>query len=87
MNTDPTKQEMVEYLTEQGFDEFDIEVAIYMFASLWHGGQSSELYSALSTSEFSPGPMWTHDREMEQDSGAAIAFGYLEREFTTPSED
>lgn len=82
MNTDPTKQEMVDYLTEQGFDDYYIEVAIYMFASLWHGGQSSNLYNALSTSDFRPGLMWTHDKEMTEDSGAAMAFEYLEAKFT-----
>lgn len=36
-------------------DEFDIEEAIYWFATDYHGGQSSNLYSALSTSEYRPG--------------------------------
>ena len=57
---DPTKEEMVNFLKSKsgGEDnEFDIEAAIYWFASDFHGGQSSNLYSALSTSEFSPGRM------------------------------
>jgi hypothetical protein len=36
-------------------DDFDREEAIYWYACSWHGGQWSNLYSALSTSESSPG--------------------------------
>jgi hypothetical protein len=36
-------------------DDNDIEVAIYWFASNYHGGQWSELYSILSTSPYKPG--------------------------------
>ena len=57
------KEEMVEYL-HQMFPEandddmsFDIEGAIYWFAADYHEGQSSELYSILSTSEYRPGPL------------------------------
>jgi len=60
------KQEMKSYLTSQysglmdtnddGFN-FDMESAIYWFANHYHGGQWSELYSILSTSEYKPGPM------------------------------
>lgn len=58
---DPTKDEMFNYLhqmygNEEGFRD-DAEVAIYWFANFYHGGQSSHLYSALSTSRFHPGPM------------------------------
>lgn len=66
---DPTKEEMVNFLRSKSGgedDEFDIEAAIYWFASDFHGGQTSNLYSALSTSEFSPGPMSndvTHEGE------------------------
>jgi len=56
---DPSKEEMMEYLrsqfgNEEGF-EYDAEAAIYWFANDYHGGQDSNLYSALSTSDFSPG--------------------------------
>jgi len=59
-NTDPTVEQMrASWLAPEakqiGADEFDIEAAIYWFASDWHGGQNSNLYSALSTSEFTPG--------------------------------
>ena len=39
------------------FDDFDRAEAIYWFANDYHGGQASNLYSVLSTSEFSPGPI------------------------------
>lgn len=63
--TDPTADEMREYLRDQfaGLldddegERFVIEGAIYWFASHYHGGQASNLYSALSTSEFRPGPL------------------------------
>jgi len=58
---DPTKDEMFNYLhqmygNEEGFRD-NAEVAIYWFANFYHGGQSSNLYSVLSTSRFSPGPI------------------------------
>ncbi len=58
---DPTKDEMFNYLhqmygNEESFRD-DAEVAIYWFANFYHGGQSSHLYSVLSTSRFHPGPM------------------------------
>ena len=40
---------------EEGAD-FDVEAAIYWFASDYHEGQWSQLYEVLSESEFSPGP-------------------------------
>jgi hypothetical protein len=56
---DPTHDEMYDYLTRQtagGEDvRFDIEEAIYWFSADYHGGQWSNLYSTLSTSEFRPG--------------------------------
>jgi hypothetical protein len=51
---------MVEFLISQGCDdEFDREEAIYWFASDWHSGQESYLYSALSTSLLNPSPIST----------------------------
>jgi hypothetical protein len=52
---DPTRDEMLTALAQSGADEFDIEAAIYWFASDWHGGKWSNLYSALSTSPYKPG--------------------------------
>ncbi len=58
---DPTRQEMLDHLATLPFaaetDEFDREEAIYWFAADYHGGQWSNLYSALSTSPYSPGPL------------------------------
>ena len=53
--SDPTRDEMLTALAQSGADEFDIEAAIYWFASDWHGGQWSNLYSVLSTSPYKPG--------------------------------
>lgn len=54
--SDPTAQEMRDYLNSNypECDEFEVEEAIYWFASNYHSGQWSNLYSALSTSEFRP---------------------------------
>ena len=38
---------------------FDIEEAAWYLAVHWHGGASSNLYSALSVSQFDPGPCAT----------------------------
>jgi hypothetical protein len=62
-NDDPTAAEMRKFLvsTAEGLEidqdelNFDVEAAIYWFAYHWHGGQNSNLYSALSTSEYNPG--------------------------------
>lgn len=59
---DPTREEMIEFLNKcQTFGdddskEFEIEEAIYWFANKYHSGQSSNLYAALSTSQYKPGP-------------------------------
>lgn len=61
---DPTIEEMREYLVSIYGDykenEFDIEAAIYWFSSLYHSGQWSNLYRALSTSEYRPGSLEKH---------------------------
>ena len=57
--SDPTKAEMLVFLAPMAAGEataFDEESAIYWFAADYHGGQWSNLYSALSTSEYRPGP-------------------------------
>jgi hypothetical protein len=53
--SDPTRDEMLSALAQSSADEFDIEAAIYWFASDWHSGQWSNLYSALCTSPYKPG--------------------------------
>jgi hypothetical protein len=62
---DPTREDMLAFLQTEKLiltgsyiaseDDFDIEEAIYWFSADYHGGQWSNLYSALSTSEFRPG--------------------------------
>jgi hypothetical protein len=79
---DPTREDMLGTLQRQFDAEFepaDFEVAIYWFAMYWHGGQSSNLYSVLSTSPYSPGPMGR--LESEGDS-VHMMYEALEAEFT-----
>lgn len=59
MRKDPVKWEMARSIRkfDAEADAFDVEAAIYWFASDYHGGQSSNLYSVLSMSEYKPGPM------------------------------
>ena len=60
--TDPTYDEMTAFLKTQqdglepDGDDFDRAAAIYWFATGYHGGQASNLYSAGCVSQFSPGP-------------------------------
>lgn len=60
LSRDPSHDEMVSFLKQAyrfEHDDYDIERAIYWFAYLHYEGQSSNLYSALSTSKYHPGPM------------------------------
>ena len=67
--TDPTFIEMRAYLDSLPGGDVDDEAervfcqaeAIYWFASHEHSGQWSNLYSALSTSEYRPGALTTYD--------------------------
>lgn len=81
MNTDPTSAEMLAVL-EQTYPEHssDYEEAIYWFANRYHVGQTSNLYSVLSTSEFDPGPVYTFD-----DASTEVRKMYLllKTQFTT----
>lgn len=81
---DPTREEMLEFLaplaSQIGADNFDIEAAIWWFACDNHGGQWSNLYSALSTSPFSPSPLhYSVDQEGEV---ALLLYLSLVEEFT-----
>lgn len=79
--TDPTREEMLAYLTSQyGYDvdEFDLEEAVYWFATNWHGGQWSNLYAALCASAYRPGPL-CHGPEPA--SMAADLYEALEAEY------
>ena len=79
---DPTREEMLSALkpliAQMDNDADSAEIAIYWFASDWHGGQASNLYSVLSTSPYSPGPATTLDSE-----GESVAWMYeqLEADF------
>jgi len=83
-NQDPTKEEMMHFLQQQfgrygeeGFAD-SAEVAMYWFANHYHGGQWSNLYSVLSTSQFSPGPI---SRGPEPESMEADMYQSLEAEY------
>jgi hypothetical protein len=55
--------------------EFSLEEAIYYFASQYHHGQWSALYSILSTSDFRPGRLHTFERfETEEDFAESKMF-------------
>jgi hypothetical protein len=84
---DPTIAELREFLdgrfsglvdTESGEWEFDREEAIYWYACNWHSGQWSNLYAALSQSEFRPSPMANGP---ENGTLAEIAYCEIESEF------
>lgn len=85
------KEEMVNYLRQMfsGMSDgenmdFEIEGAIYWFAADYHQGQSSELYSILSTSEYRPGPMeYSPGSENASDDGSLMREMYesLEERF------
>ena len=85
---DPTREEMIEFLKEFGTMhameelEFSMEEAIYWFSHDYHGGQSSNLYNTLSTSQFRPGPLT--NKPSEGDS--SILYEYLTYEYTLPKE-
>lgn len=79
---DPTYEEMETFLktlTIYEASEFDIACAIYWFSSLWHSGQWSNLYSALSTSPYRPGACET---EPSSDTLEGMLLGELETKFT-----
>ena len=75
---DPSIEDMREFLIEHASysDEFDREEAMYWFASLYHGGQSSNLYSALCQSEYSPGPLAKEPELGESDSFDLLVLKY-----------
>ena len=61
-------------MTQQKIDanDFDIAAAIYWFANDYHGGQSSNLYSALSTSDYRPGPMHKSIKDDENETATQM---------------
>lgn len=79
---DPTREEMLHFLEQQfgreeGFED-NAEVSMYWFANDYHGGQWSNLYSVLSTSPFSPGPIANGP---EPDSVEEMMYQALEAEY------
>ena len=82
---DPTREEMLKYLQtiysglldKSSFDDY-VEPAMYWFANFNHGGQTSNLYSVLSTSTFRPGPI---SKGPEKDSVEEDMYNDLVREF------
>jgi hypothetical protein len=63
-------------LDSMGCDEFDMEAAIYWLAADYHGGQGSNLYSALSQSPYTPSPLENGPRD-----GAKELYDTLRGEF------
>ena len=81
MDADPTLEEMLAFLIEtfgDDADDFDRMQAIYWFASDYHGGQSSNLYSVLSTCEYKPG---CNESGPEHESMAEDCYLALESEY------
>ena len=58
---------------------FDMEAAIYWYASDWHDGQWSDLYAILSTSEYVPGILTSGADDVSET--CAELYEVLEREF------
>lgn len=86
--SDPTKMEMYRsiisafknMLKREGKAErkFDVESAIYWFCSDYHNGQTSNLYSALSTSKYRPG---AYQNGVEDGSTAEMIYNHLVQNF------
>lgn len=81
---DPTYEEMKKFLKTKlkvyapDATEDDIEVAIYWYSSDYHSGQNSNLYSALSKSEYTPGRI---ANGIEKDSVAYDLYLELESKY------
>lgn len=77
------KKEMVDFLKKEfrgEADDFDIEAAIWWFANDYHGGQWSDLYSILSTSDFKPGP--SHRSVKDEGDMAEMMYESLEKRYS-----
>lgn len=66
-------------MSDSDYVKFQIHAAMYAFAALNHGGQWHELYEVLSTSDFSPGPLWTESREVEENEFYGVVAEVCER--------
>jgi hypothetical protein len=90
---DPTREDMLAHLASvidehpHGVREenqaWDIEEAIYWFASDWHGGQGTNLYEALCASLFTPSPMASY---IASDSYAGLLYDELEMRYASPPD-
>lgn len=74
---DPSKEQMMAILNNElggleGYDKFSAEEAIYWYSNNYHGGQDSNLYSALSTSEYKPSRMISGIEESEDEMSMAM---------------
>lgn len=80
---DATRDELVAFCDaiapDATSDEFDYEEAIYWFASDYHGGQFTNLYSALSQSPFTPSIL---ANQVNRDGMAGWFYDELVRQFT-----
>ena len=59
-------------------DDIDAWRAIYWYCANWHGGQSSNLYSVLSTAPYNPGRL---ENGVESGDMSGIIYDSLESEF------
>lgn len=77
---DPDRDELLEMIEQQGegASDFDIEEAIYWFATHYHGGQGSNLYYVLSNSQYTPAH---HHRGPTTDASKDI-YNWLVLEYT-----
>lgn len=89
MLTKPLKEQMIEAIDVE-FDSFDTEtvdfnfsreVAIFYFAMFYHGGQWSELYSILSTSDYNPGAGEDFDDLMEECDVDKMIYDFIVQKF------
>lgn len=76
--TDPTREDMLSAIKEAlpGVDDFDQEAGLYWYANDNHGGQWSNLYSALSVSPYTPGMRETRPRGAARDVYDHLAWLY-----------
>ncbi len=82
---DPIKSEMLrslrlEFGREDGWKD-EAEIAIYYFAEHNHSGQWSNLYSALSRSDYQPGPFTTWDSVDKECGIVSIMYEFLTEKF------
>ena len=76
---DPTITEMRQALAKDmpELDDFDREAAIWWFAADYHGGQWSNLYAALSASQYRPGACEGSCPEEAQLAYNALVAGFV----------